>query len=159
MSPVAPKMETYEALTFKLASKIENLSQTKWNKLMFLLDGVGVCNTDDTFTGFEYIRLPYGPVPCDYREKIRSMIFKGIVKKERYIGVTDSVMYIDPVDDNTKQEEASHLIKAKTPLEKALEKIVEIFGSWTAVRLSDFTHRTGHMEKILKCTLRSICLY
>ena len=70
-------MKIYEAITFELSSKIENLSQTKWNKLIFLIDGVGVCSFDQAFTGFEYIKIPYGPVPKDYREKVTIMISKG----------------------------------------------------------------------------------
>ena len=62
-------MEISEVITLELASEVKNLSQTKWNKLMFLIDGVGYCDSGETFTGFEYIKLPYGPVPHDYREK------------------------------------------------------------------------------------------
>lgn len=137
-----------EAITLYLALKISNLSQTKWNKLMFFIDGVGVCQNGFTFSGYNYIKLPFGPVPDNYRDEIRKMIFKGIVKREQYRGVTDSVMYIEATTDyNNKKNDIEQTINKKRDLKKILDQIIGIFSSWSAVKMSDFTHELKAWKK------------
>ena len=81
-------------------------------------------------------------------KKIKNMIYSGVVKKERYIGVTDSVMYIEATDNEDKKNKARDSLKREdSSLPKALARIIEIFGSWTAVRLSDFTHELATWER------------
>ena len=69
----------HELITMKLADSISDLSQTKWNKLMFFIDATGACLNNKTYTGFNYIKLPYGPVPQDYRSIIFDMVENEIV--------------------------------------------------------------------------------
>lgn len=139
------KINIGEAITFQLASHIRFLSQTKWNKLMFLLDAVGFCKTDRTFSGYRYIKLLYGPVPDNYRSKIKAMIDKKIVSPTKYNGYTDSVMQIEVLEerkDHNKKESAKAIsaFPSSDILSATIEKIIDIFREWTAVRLSDFTH-------------------
>lgn len=133
-------MNINETITVYLVDKIEDISQTKWNKLLFFIDGAGVCLSDQ-FTAFQYIKLPYGPVPDGYTDILTEMHFQEVIKKSRTDNVFDSKIFIEKSKNHDDLLiEANKEIGENANLEKVLKKIVETFKNWTAVKLSDFSH-------------------
>lgn len=121
-----------ESITAHLASQVLDLSQTKWNKLMFYIDGAHFCQTKTSLTGIDYIKLPYGPVPNNYRQLLVKMAEKKVIAIDQGGDIANASRYI------TLKNGATSL---NTDTLKLVEKIVSIFGGWTAVQLSNFSHR------------------
>lgn len=135
-------MKIEELITVYLSNKINDLSQTKWNKLMFFIDGVyqSIDEKSECVTKFDYIKLPYGPVPHNYRRIINEMHCNQlIVTPGSMVDLMSSDVYIRPGPKCTIAEADSKLKKVKE-LNKILERIISIFGEWTAARLSNFSH-------------------
>ncbi len=129
-----------EAVTFRLATEISDLSQTKWNKLMFFIDGVSFCRRGLCYTDLQYIKLPYGPVPNNYEDKVYRMIQNNIIEKEPYQGFMDSMMYMKAVKKPETEAEMEKTIRGQEALEDVLNKVIAIFRAWTAGKMSNFTH-------------------
>lgn len=131
---------TFEAISYKMAKTVTDLSQTKWNKLMFLLDGVSYCRQDQSFTGFTYIKLPYGPVPNNYRSLLNAMNDAGFIAIETNTAISDAAKFITPKVSAAFDAESDQLIKSNPLLPEALEIVLKIFGDWSAATLSEFSH-------------------
>lgn len=132
-------LEIHDIITIYLSRNIKNLSQTKWNKLMFFIDGAGVCKTGNLFTTFKYIKLPYGPVPDNYKQIIEEMARKELVKITKQIDISDSAKFIQTVEKDYSIDDE---IKKTNTLDTVLRKTIELFGDWTAIQLSNFSHKT-----------------
>lgn len=142
-------MEIHEALTILLSKNTTNLSQTKWNKLMFFIDGAYYTQFQITATNFKYIKMPFGPVPNDYRDIISLMYFEKYISLEANENISDAVRIICPPKKKSFIKEAETLIKSNENLNKYYKKVSTIFGDWTATRLSDFSHMMDAWKQTL----------
>ncbi|EMO82124.1 MULTISPECIES: Panacea domain-containing protein [Leptospira] len=133
-------MQKYEAITIFLLEHISDLSQTKWNKLLFFVDGAAQSYLSQQITDLKYIKLPYGPVPFDYSNKIQSMHYNKIIKREAVNGSFDNKIFIKKTANYEDQ-----LLNVKTEFIDSnqiliIQKVIEVFKTWTANLLSDFSH-------------------
>lgn len=133
-------MENHEAITLKLAKSINDLSQTKWNKLMFFIDSASICLNDHQLTNFSYIKMPYGPVPENYRSIIHSMKTNGIINVSTNLDISDAVRIIRPNINDTSIDEMNQMLSAIDKKYNIVERIIKVFESWSAVELSNFSH-------------------
>lgn len=140
-------MEKHEAITLLLLKTIKDLSQTKWNKLLFFIDGASSC-FNDKITGLNYIKLPYGPVPQNYSEIIHGMANKEIISiNNNYNNVFDNKIFINKNDKfSYNYEKAENIISNETHKE-IIGKSIEVFNKWNAVQLSDFSHELDAWKK------------
>lgn len=134
-------MNTIQAITVILAHKTSNLSQTKWNKLLFFIDGAVAAleDAEKGATAVGYVKLPYGPVPNGYRDLIANMQFEGLVQLQNPRSSFDAAVYVRP--GNTTEQTARDFLKSQGgELPAIVDKVLSVFGSWTAGRLSNFSH-------------------
>ena len=129
------KISIAEKVTIYLANNVEKLSQTKWNKIMFFIDGTSQSYRNERVTDYNYLKFPYGPVPEDYNRKVNDMITKNLIKKDNYKGFSDFMMYIEAETD-TK----GYIQDIPQNTLSIINKIIDIFGDWSAVKMSDFSH-------------------
>ena len=142
-------MDAIKKITAYLASSddVLNLSQTKWNKLLFFIDSVKFCKDKQTFTGMKYLKFPYGPVPENYRSIIYNMVEDELLDADEYLASFDSARFLKTNTENNKCKEILESLDKATNndqetlmLKNTLDKIIKIFGQWTAVKLSEFSH-------------------
>lgn len=133
------QMKNYEAITQKYARSIPDLSQTKWNKLMFFTDGASFCLRGITFSNFQYIKMPYGPVPNNYRDIIQEMQTNGTINVSTNLDISDAVRIIKPPME-LNLEMLDNFIEELDSEFRIVDRIISVFGRWTAVQLSDFSH-------------------
>ncbi|MES0489181.1 MAG: Panacea domain-containing protein [Leptospirales bacterium] len=139
-------IDIHEAITLYLLNKdVRYLSQTKWNKLMFLIDGAYVCLNDKQLTTFEYIKLPYGPVPDNYSKIINKMYYNDIINKNTEQNLFDSKIILEKNDHfSVNMDLANNVIdnyeSLKYNVKTILDSVVKLFHDWTASDLSDFSH-------------------
>ncbi|MDI7206205.1 Panacea domain-containing protein [Leptospira santarosai] len=132
-------MEKYEAITLFLLEQISDLSQTKWNKLLFFIDGA-TRSVGNQVTDLKYIKLPYGPVPFDYSGKIQAMYYKGFISIQSPGGFLDSKLFIIKPDKfEEKLDQAKRTITDQNH-QKIIDKVFQVFKNWNANQLSDFSH-------------------
>ncbi len=136
-----------DSITVLLATQIENLSQTKWNKLMFFIDGAYYCLHDKFATEMKYVNLIYGPAPDGYRATVLDMIERDVVKKETYnIAASDAVQFIEPGGKITEAEarefvtQHDHESNKQDSLFNIVTKIATAFCDWSVSELSTFSH-------------------
>lgn len=141
-------MRIEDAITVFLVDTVEHLSQTKWNKLLFLIDGMGAVQNCGQFTDFNYIKLQYGPVPENYDVKVDAIRDRGYVNVQRRVDwIGDSFTYLLPKADAPKTK-AEAKIAQNEELQKTLNTVITVFGDWTATRMSNFTHKLDAWKNV-----------
>ena len=130
-------MKTFEVITICLVDKIKNITQSKWNKLMFFVDGYGA-SQNNQFTNFNYIKMPFGPVPENYSNLLFEMNARDIIKTNKAINGKISLEKSKNHDKNYKQ--AMKILNSNKALKNAIEYIIKTFKDWTATKLADFSH-------------------
>ncbi|PKA22713.1 Panacea domain-containing protein [Leptospira levettii] len=133
-------MENHELITLKLAYSIDDLSQTKWNKLMFFIDSAAICLNDQQLTNFTYIKMPYGPVPENYRSIINEMKAKNIINVSTNLDISDAVRIIKPAMDLTYIDQVNQMLDTLDKEFTIIDRIINSFKNWSAVELSNFSH-------------------
>lgn len=131
-------MEKHEIITLLLIQReVPALSQTKWNKLMFFLDGFSMAweEIQTPLTDFDYIKLPYGPVPDRYSDILENMEEKGLITIAQKNTMYDSSKIIrqglNSSDRIPELDENEQIV---------IESILNVFRDWNATRLSNFSH-------------------
>lgn len=153
-------MEIYEAITIKLVDEMDKvaqgkykiaqgeykITQRKWNKLLFFIDGAGLCLNGKLFTDFRYIKLPLGPVPEDYAHHLKHMHGKEMIERIKEVEVSISKTLIG---ENNKEllNEANEEIQKHNKLEEIMKKIINIFMDWDDEKISDFSHEFDAWRK------------
>lgn len=120
-------------ITYYLAKNVSGLSPTKWNKLLFFLEGAFLCQHDHQISGVQFIKMPYGPVVSNYTACLQRLHESQNIQVRLNLSVSESAKVIQsgsiaPTNTLDSNEQA------------ALEKVVTIFGTWTAAKLSNFSH-------------------
>lgn len=132
-------MEKHEAITLYLISKgVPVLSQTKWNKLMFFIDGLAAVwsEKNSEITNFKYVKLPFGPVPDGYSEILNSMENAGyiVIKQKNTMYDTSKILAMG-------RKAPDDILSDLAPNEiKVLNAVLDVFREWNATRLSNFSH-------------------
>lgn len=143
-------MKLYEAITVILTHRVTDLSQTKWNKLLFFFDGAYTSYKNEVFapTGLSYVKLPYGPVPDNYRQVIYGIVLNGYVNQTNDPYISDSTLFLSGVNDPGVLDLAiEYMENHNKDVSLILEKIIDIYGKWTAGKLSDFSHELDAWKK------------
>ncbi len=77
------KNKLFNAILFFLKKgEHPTLGKVKLAKLLFFTDAIAYHTLGHTITGEDYIKLPLGPVPCDYDETIGYMIEEGLIEQK-----------------------------------------------------------------------------
>jgi uncharacterized phage-associated protein len=124
-----------------LKKKPNDLSKTKWNKLLFFTDLVFFTYDDikyknKIYTGLEYIKMPYGPVVKDYDYVIFQICKEYNLRLENYVGYSSS--YSSYIEKNGKN--INKLVNIDDEEKGIIKKVIDKFASVTAVKLSNFSH-------------------
>jgi len=130
------------ALTQMMFSQgISDLSKTKWNKLLFFVDLAHYTKPESraprrTLTGFDYIKVPYGPVIQDFNKVLFQLKNENVVAIESFVGYSaNNLSYLRRPEGRQVQvqdldAEASHIA----------ERVIRLFGKYTALKLSELSH-------------------
>jgi putative zinc finger/helix-turn-helix YgiT family protein len=150
----------FAAVVAWFCNRLEQVSRTTMNKLVFYADFLSFKTATVSLTGAAYRRLEYGPVPADYGGLFSRMESEDIlVSQEReypngYIGFYYSV----------GPEAASLDIEFTPHQRKVLEHVARTLGGMTAKAISDKSHQesawkdTGDKEYISFTTAASLSL-
>jgi hypothetical protein len=137
-------MKIHEIITLHLIqSEVPALSQTKWNKLMFFIDGFSTAweKIGASLTELTYVKLPYGPVPDGYSEILDTMERDGLIAIAQKNTMYDSSKIIQRGRDKQHPPE----LGAEEKL--VIESILGVFKNWNATRLSNFSHSLDAWKK------------
>lgn len=122
-----------------ISHNVGDLSKTKWNKLLFFIDSAYFNspqgNTKRTMTGYEYIKMPYGPMIDNFQNILDNFINYNL-KIKSYIGYSSGMMTFIEIG---KGEKNTKFILNKDEI-NIIKKVVGFFGKFNATQLSDFSH-------------------
>ncbi|WP_167882492.1 Panacea domain-containing protein [Leptospira levettii] len=117
-----------------------DLSKTKWNKYLFLIDSVYFNSPNGdlkkTLTGLEFIKMPYGPVVKEFNQYISLLKSKHGFQLKSYIGYSSGNMTFIELDQNSKYDTDKLSLFEK----QVIAKTVNTFKNYNASELSDLTH-------------------
>lgn len=111
------------------AMKDGKITKTKLAKLIYLADFAMFYNFLTPMTGFEYKKLPYGPVTVEFFSVLEYMIAHGIALEEKK-GAADLISLI---------EEPERELLSKSELE-LIRKIANKWSMHNTESIVDFTH-------------------
>ncbi|EKR71319.1 PF13274 family protein [Leptospira noguchii str. 2006001870] len=143
-------MNVLESLSILYAHDVAELSKTKWNKLLFFMDGAIASLTDSNLgiTDLQYVKLPYGPVLDGYKQKLQDLVENKILKMDRFPAVSDSSVFLYPIPNTDLKQEADFWLSDQSAETKIIyQKIVSYFGPHNAVQLSNFSHKLDAWRK------------
>jgi uncharacterized phage-associated protein len=121
-------------LYFIDAAKHPTLGKVKLAKLLFFADAIAYDQLGRTITGKQYVKMMFGPVPCNYNEDISSMETEGLItKKSRTTIKGDQEYYVPHKKANLKK-----FIKTER---KIIKEVVRIFGEKVTSSIVKFSHR------------------
>lgn len=127
----------FAAVTVWFCRRLNAVSRTVINKLMFYADFLGFKTSTVSLTGAAYRRLVYGPVPADYGGLLSRMESEEVLASQE-------VEYANGYSgtDYSVGPNADALAVELDPREAAvLEFIAETFRNWSAKRISEESHR------------------
>jgi putative zinc finger/helix-turn-helix YgiT family protein len=115
--------------------KDTDVAKTKLNKLMFYADFKHFKDYAVSITGAKYAHLPYGPAPDNYQFYLAALLDeeKSLSIEEREIN--------DYVGEYFRAIKEPELSMFSTTELKILTMVKEIFGEFTAKRISDLSHQ------------------
>lgn len=131
----------------------EPTHKTKLLKLAYLCDTEHFRRHTLSITGWLYARLPYGPVPQDYKQLLAMAERNGLLETDDLDDGQTLLLAANKERDNELESEFSTSEKA------TIEAVLKKWGSWTAGQLSDFTHKlkawteTPNAQKISYATV------
>ncbi|EPG66282.1 Panacea domain-containing protein [Leptospira wolffii] len=143
-------MKTIESLSFLFSQDVKELSKTKWNKLMFFMDGAfaSLEESNEGITGLDYVKLPYGPVLDGYKVLLQEIVRDGILRIDQFPSVSDSSVFLHSgTNSKVKQEAEDWLNEQNQEVQTIYKKIVSYFGPHNAVQLSNFSHKLDAWRK------------
>jgi len=129
-----------ESITYHmLTHKINNLSKTKWLKIVFFID---LCyyncpiSDNNLLTGFDYIKMPYGPMIDDYENILEHLVNIGLIKLIKYVGYSSSdITYMEKCNDFNLDFECLNRDAIMI-----INKICDTFKGSAAKQLSELSH-------------------
>ena len=150
----------FAAVAAWFCDRLEQVSLTTINKLMFYADFLHFKTYTVSLTGAAYRRLPYGPTLADYGSLLSRMESEGILASEereytegymgRYYSVGPIVKSLD--------------VEFTAPEQEVLEHVARVLGGMTATAISDRSHHesawmdTADKEYISFTTASSLSL-
>lgn len=136
-----------EITNLLLFSGINDLSKTKWNKLLFFIDSAyfnsPLGNKEKTLTECEYIKMPYGPMINNFQYILSYLHEDYNIKISNYIGYSAGQMTFIEKSKNSKLN-----LKVLEKKESVIvESVAELFGKYNAAQLSEFSHMLDAWSK------------
>lgn len=137
--------EIFKEMVIYLCSKIQNVSKTKLNKLLFYSDFISFQKLTVSMSGLAYEHNHYGPVPLNYTLLYESLKEDGVIDLMPFPNFEGE--YIVP----TNQIEFKYLSNLYFDV---LDTVVNRFSSFNAKEISDYSHEesaykdTSHNEPI-----------
>ncbi|MCF7949234.1 MAG: DUF4065 domain-containing protein [Spirochaetia bacterium] len=143
-----PDVQRMEEFLGYISVQTGKVYKTKLLKIAFLVDYEHFQRYTVSVSGWPYARLPYGPVPQEYKMLLERAERNGFIETRDY-------------DDGTSTIEAGvcaqKLLKKNSFSDDEIETIKKVINRWnkaTAQELSDYTHslrgwkETEHARKI-----------
>ena len=121
--------EKLASMTSYIASRGDNISRTKLNKLLFYSDFVNYYLHGRSISGSRYLHMNFGPVAEYYRETLETLAEDNRLQISRTSG-HDALL-----------AESGEALEVLTLFEIAtLDWVLKNFGSMTAHEISEFSH-------------------
>ena len=114
-----------------------NFGKTKLCKLLYFSDFLNFAEYDEPITGCEYIRMPYGPYPDDFRHTLNSMI------DDRQLALQKFQLAQDQVQEKPVNLEEPDLSLFSASEVSIIDSVIEKFASSSGTAMSEFSHRLG----------------
>jgi uncharacterized phage-associated protein len=131
-------LDTLQEMIVFYTSRIEDVSITKLNKLLFYADFIHYRLHSVSISGTKYVHVPYGPVPDGYLAIIE------LLEKEDVIRIDEEPFYQGRVVSAKKEPDFASLPGSAL---QALEQVCDFFGNKSAKEVSEISHNeAGYKE-------------
>lgn len=140
----------FAAATVLFCEKLDEVSRTAINKLLFYADFLNFKTSTVSLTGSPYRRIRYGPAPADYGQMLDKMESDEVLEcREVELGEGETGFYYSagPQAEDAEQLFTSHELEV-------MDHVAGTLGRCTATELSDRSHEepawreTGEKELI-----------
>ena len=111
-----------------------NVGETVLYKLLYFADFNYYELYEEHLTAVSYRKLPYGPVPQNIDQTIKSMLGNGALQriKTTYHGYTQ-IRYLPLVKPDLTKMKASEKV--------VIDKVLEQMSDWSAAKISEYSHK------------------
>ena len=116
-----------------VASKVDDLFQTKLFKLLFYIDFYNYKQYNKSITGIPYCKFKFGPVPDDYEKFIRVLRYSDNLKVEDIFDDESTKVHIC----SSKEVELNCFTAEEV---EVIKKVTTFLKKYNAKQLSDLSH-------------------